>query len=49
MMDKGFGANEAQLRARVQETALMQYVRVLAGEEGIELPGIEAAASPLIQ
>lgn len=39
----------AQLSARVQETALMQYVRVLAGEEGIELPGIEAAASPLIQ
>lgn len=38
-----------QLLARVQETALLQYVRVLAGNEGIELPGIEAATSPLVQ
>jgi len=39
----------AQLTARVQETALLQYVRVLAGQEGVVLPGIEAASSPLVQ
>jgi len=39
----------AQLASRVQETALLQYVRVLAGQEGVVLPGIEAASSPLIQ
>ena len=38
-----------QLSARAQETALLQYVRVLAGEEGVDLPGIEAARSPLVQ
>jgi peptidyl-prolyl cis-trans isomerase C len=39
----------AQLSARVQETALLQYVRLLAGQEGVVLPGIEAASSPLVQ
>jgi peptidyl-prolyl cis-trans isomerase C len=39
----------AQLSARVQETALLQFVRVLAGQEGIVLPGIEATSSPLVQ
>jgi len=38
-----------QLSARAQETALVQYVRVVAGEEGVVLPGVEAARSPLVQ
>lgn len=38
-----------RLTARVQQTALTQYVRMLAGEAGVELPGIAAATSPLVQ
>lgn len=38
-----------RLTARVQETALTQYVRMLAGEAGIDIPGIAAATSPLVQ
>jgi peptidyl-prolyl cis-trans isomerase C len=39
----------ARLYAQVQEKALTQYVRVLAGECGVEIPGIAAADSPLVQ
>lgn len=39
----------ARLAARVQETALTQYLRMLAGEAGVEVPGIAAATSPLVQ
>ena len=38
-----------QLSARVQETALVQYVRVLAGQQGVIVPGFSAATSPLVQ
>lgn len=38
-----------RLQQGVDEKALMQYVRVLAGEEGVTLPGIAAATSPLVQ
>ncbi|MCC7548296.1 MAG: peptidyl-prolyl cis-trans isomerase [Burkholderiales bacterium] len=38
-----------QLTERVQHSALVQYVRVLAGEEGTTVPGIDAATSPLVQ
>lgn len=38
-----------QLSARVRATALLQYVRVLAGEEGTVVPGLDAATSPLVQ
>lgn len=39
----------AHLAARVQETALSQYVRMLAGAAGVEIPGVASATSPLVQ
>jgi peptidyl-prolyl cis-trans isomerase C len=39
----------ARLYAQVQEKALVQYVRLLAGERGVEIPGVAVAASPLVQ
>lgn len=39
----------ARLRERVQSKALTQYVRVLAGQRGIEIPGLRSAGSPLVQ
>jgi peptidyl-prolyl cis-trans isomerase C len=39
----------ARLYARVQEKALAQYVQVLAGVFAVEIPGVAAAASPLVQ
>ncbi|HZP87644.1 MAG TPA: peptidylprolyl isomerase [Burkholderiales bacterium] len=39
----------ACLRRTVEEKALIQYVKVIAGEEGVALPGIVAAATPLVQ
>jgi peptidyl-prolyl cis-trans isomerase C len=39
----------ARLYARVQEKALEQYVRVLALQQGVEIPGVAAAQSPLVQ
>lgn len=39
----------AYLSSRVQEQALMQYVRVLAGRADIEGVDLDAAASPLLQ
>jgi peptidyl-prolyl cis-trans isomerase C len=39
----------AQLYAAVQEKALKQYVQILAGRAGVELPGTETPASPLVQ
>ena len=39
----------ARLHARVQEKALLQYVQVLSGVHGVEIPGVDAARSPLVQ
>lgn len=39
----------AYLSSRVQERALMQYIRVLAGRADIEGVDLDAAASPLLQ
>lgn len=39
----------AQLRSRVEERALRQYVSVLAGQAEIEGIHLEASASPLVQ
>ena len=39
----------AYLSSRVQERALMQYIRVLAGRANIEGVDLDAAASPLLQ
>jgi peptidyl-prolyl cis-trans isomerase C len=39
----------AELREKVQERALRQYVQVLAGRAGVEIPGLEPARSPLLQ
>jgi len=39
----------AHLYAAVQEKALKQYVQILAGRSGVQLPGVETPASPLIQ
>jgi peptidyl-prolyl cis-trans isomerase C len=39
----------AALREQVQERALRQYVQVLAGRAGVQIPGIQSAASPLVQ
>jgi peptidyl-prolyl cis-trans isomerase C len=39
----------AELRERVQERALHQYVQVLAGRAGIEIPGLDSAHTPLVQ
>jgi peptidyl-prolyl cis-trans isomerase C len=39
----------AHLYAAVQEKALKQYVQILAGRAGVELPGTETPASPLVQ
>jgi peptidyl-prolyl cis-trans isomerase C len=39
----------AHLYAAVQETALKQYVQILAGRAGVELPGTETPTSPLVQ
>ena len=38
-----------ELRERVQERALHQYVRVLAGRAGVEIPGLDSARTPLVQ
>jgi peptidyl-prolyl cis-trans isomerase C len=37
------------LRARVQRKALEQYLRILAAETGLALPGVEPATSPLVR
>jgi peptidyl-prolyl cis-trans isomerase C len=39
----------ARLYAQVQETALIQYVRLLAGEYSVDVAGITPARSPLVQ
>jgi peptidyl-prolyl cis-trans isomerase C len=39
----------ARLYAQVQEKALEQYVRVLAAQQSVEIPGVAAAKSPLLQ
>jgi peptidyl-prolyl cis-trans isomerase C len=39
----------ARLYAQVQEKALQQYVRVLAAERGVSIPGVAAASLPLVQ
>jgi peptidyl-prolyl cis-trans isomerase C len=39
----------ARLYAAVQEQALKQYVQVLAGRAGVQLPGIATPTSPLVQ
>jgi peptidyl-prolyl cis-trans isomerase C len=39
----------ARLYAQVQEKALEQYVRVLAARQRVEIPGVAAATSPLMQ
>jgi peptidyl-prolyl cis-trans isomerase C len=39
----------AELRERVQERALRQYVQVLAGRAGVEIPGLDSARTPLVQ
>lgn len=39
----------AALQEQVQEQALRQYVQVLAGRAGVTIPGIQSAASPLVQ
>jgi peptidyl-prolyl cis-trans isomerase C len=39
----------AELRERVQERALRQYVQVLAGRAGVDVPGLERATTPLVQ
>lgn len=38
-----------ELRERVQETALRQYVQLLATQAGVEIPGLPRADSPLLQ
>lgn len=38
-----------RLCAAVQEKALKQYVQILAGPAGVELPGVETPTSPLVQ
>jgi peptidyl-prolyl cis-trans isomerase C len=37
------------LRARVQRKAFEQYLRILAAETGLALPGVEPATSPLVR
>jgi peptidyl-prolyl cis-trans isomerase C len=39
----------AHLYAAVQEKALKQYVQILAGRAGVELPGAETPATPRVQ
>jgi peptidyl-prolyl cis-trans isomerase C len=39
----------ARLYAVVQEKALKQYVQILAGRAGVDLPGVEVLSSPLVQ
>jgi peptidyl-prolyl cis-trans isomerase C len=39
----------AELRESVQERALRQYVQVLAGRAGVDIPGLERATTPLVQ
>ncbi len=39
----------AELRGRVLERALRQYVQVLAGRTGVEIPGLASARTPLVQ
>jgi peptidyl-prolyl cis-trans isomerase C len=39
----------AELRERVQERALRQYVQVLAGRAGVAIPGFDSARTPLVQ
>jgi peptidyl-prolyl cis-trans isomerase C len=39
----------AELREKVQERALRQYVQVLAGRAGFDIPGLERATTPLVQ
>ena len=39
----------ARLYAAVQKKALKQYVQILAGRAGVELPGVETPTSPLVQ
>ena len=39
----------ARLHERVQSKALTQYVRILAGQRGVEIPGLRSAGSPLVQ
>jgi peptidyl-prolyl cis-trans isomerase C len=39
----------AGLREKVQERALRQYVQVLAGRAGVDIPGLERAVTPLVQ
>jgi hypothetical protein len=39
----------ARLYAPVQQKALVQYVRLLAAERGVEIPSVAAANSPLVQ
>jgi peptidyl-prolyl cis-trans isomerase C len=39
----------AQLVERVQENALRQYVQVLAGRAGEDIPGVAAASTPLVR
>jgi peptidyl-prolyl cis-trans isomerase C len=38
-----------ELRELVQERALRQYVQVLAGRAGVDIPGLDAARTPLVQ
>jgi peptidyl-prolyl cis-trans isomerase C len=38
-----------ELRQLVQERALHQYVQVLAGRAGVEIPGLDSARTPLVQ
>jgi peptidyl-prolyl cis-trans isomerase C len=38
-----------ELRELVQERALRQYVQVLAGRTGVEIPGLDSARTPLVQ
>ena len=39
----------AELRELVQERALRQYVQVLAGRAGVDIPGLDSARTPLVQ
>ncbi len=39
----------ARLYGASQDTALRQYVQILAARAGVELPGVAAATSPLVQ
>jgi peptidyl-prolyl cis-trans isomerase C len=38
-----------RLYAHVQEQALRQYVQVLAAQKSVDIPGVAAATSPLVQ